>query len=102
MADWISALRIWRARRKRFADEWSFHCEMAARELQCFGLTCREARREASRQLGSRAAHRQRALREIGGDARGLLSLLPIARAGRSPWLAPGILGLFTALALGL
>jgi hypothetical protein len=102
MADWISALRIWWARRKRFADEWSFHCEMAARELQYLGLTHREARCEASRRLGSRAAYRQKALREIGGDARGLLSLLPIARVRRSPWLAPWILALFTALALGL
>ena len=102
MTDWICDFRIWRARRKRFADEWSFHCEMAARELQCFGLTYREARREASRRLGSQATYRREALRQIGGDARGLLSLLPIARVGRSPWLMPLILALFTTLALGL
>jgi hypothetical protein len=102
MADWISGFRTWRARRKRFADEWNFHREMAARELQCFGLTYREARRHASRRLGSRVAHRREALRQIGGDSRGLLSLLPIVRVRRSPWLAPWILALFTSLALGL
>lgn len=102
MAEWIFGFRIWLARRKRFADEWSFHCEMAVRELQSFGMTYREARRDATRRLGSRAAYRRKALREIGGDARGLLSVLPIARVSRSPWLAPWIIALFTALALGL
>jgi len=100
--DWISGFRSWRALRKRFAEEWDFHRDMAALDLQWLGLTPREARRNARSRLGDRAAHRQEALREIGGDARGLIAMLPIPETRRSPWLIPVMLGLFIGLALGL
>ena len=102
MSGWISGFRTWWAIRKRFAEEWDFHRDMTALDLQWLGLTPREARRHARYRLGDRAAHRQEALREIGGDARGLIAMLPIPETRRSPWLIPVMLGLFIGLALGL
>ena len=88
MADWISGFLTWRARRRRFSEEWRFHREMAIRDLEELGLTRWEARRKSAARLGARTAYRRQALREIGGDWRALTGLLPIARAMRSPWLA--------------
>lgn len=93
MSEWLSGSLIWWARRRRFAEEWKFHLEMAVSELQSFGLGYREARRHARRRLGARAKHRRAAMREIGADARGLLTLLPVARARRSAMLAPCAVG---------
>jgi hypothetical protein len=75
---------------------------MSASELESLGLSRGEARRLARRRLGRRRIYRRAAMRELGADARGLLELLPIRRLKRNPGLAPCLLGIVAALALGL
>jgi len=102
MAELFAALAIWWERRRRFAREWKFHREMAAADLRSLGLSPAEARQQARRRLGARANHRRAALRGIGADARSLLELLPIARAGRSPLLMPLVILVVTATVFAL
>ncbi len=75
---------------------------MSASQLEALGFSPREARRLARRRLGARARHRRAALRETGGDARGLIALLPLASTKRSPILPAASIALAIALALAL
>lgn len=68
-----SAWREWRQIRTRVDEERAFHLHRAAEDLQALGLSVRDARATARRRFGQ---SRSAALRELGGDARGLLQLL--------------------------
>jgi hypothetical protein len=100
MSDWLRAFTIWRNRRKRFAEEWNFHLDVAAAEGESLGFTKREARTLAKRRLGNRYAHQRRALRQIGGDLNGLLDLLPLRSFIRSALLVPMTLVILSTVAL--
>ena len=100
MSDWVLGLVTWWNRRQRFTEEWTFHLEAAAAELEMLGFTRRDAQRAAKRRLGSTLSYRRKSLRAIGGDFAGLLGLLPTKRAARSPLLPPSMLLIGAGLAL--
>lgn len=102
MREWIRAFRIWRSRRRRFAEEWAFHLEMAAGELESLGMHPVEAQRQARRRLGARRLHRRAAMRELEADARGLRDLLPIRSVRRGAFLAPLLIAASVAVMLAL
>jgi hypothetical protein len=97
---WWTEFMEWRARRRRFAEEWSFHRHMAARELHAMGVHRKEARKLAAQRLGRRKTHRSEALRLLRADWRSLLETLPWRRWRRSPWLVGSIAGLAGPLLL--
>jgi hypothetical protein len=100
MREWVRAVAMWWNRRRRFAEEWAFHEDIARRELQGLGMSRAEARQHSAGRLGRRSLHRRAALREIGGDLRGLAQILPLRRTLRSPYLAPVVMALTTSLLL--
>lgn len=61
-------LAVWRARRRRFAEEWAFHRDLTISDLQSMGVDPREARRIARQRLGSYPFYRRAALRELHFD----------------------------------
>ena len=85
------AVREWLERRARLRGERLFHLERAAAEFRALGLSPHKARRKARVRFGNRR-HCRIALREIGGDVRGLASLLRACRACASAWLQPALL----------
>jgi len=98
--EWLQGLAIWWQRRRRFSEEWRFHQQMTRSEFESLGLTPMEARRYAARRVGRRSTHRRAAMRAIGGDARGLIELLPLRSLRRSPALVPCLLAIAALLAL--
>ncbi len=85
------AVKEWLERRARVCGERRFHLESAAAEYRALGLSPRESRRKARVRFGSRKRFRD-ALRELGGDVRGLADLLRAYRVGASAWVQPGSL----------
>ena len=85
------AVREWLERRARLYGERRFHLEHAAADFRALGLSPREANRNARVRLGNRK-HFKAALRQLGGDVRGLGDLLRAYRVGASPWLQPALL----------
>lgn len=85
------AVGEWLERRARLYGERRFHREQAAAEFRGLGCSSREAKRMARVRLGSRR-HRTAALGEIGGDLRGLASLLGAYRVSASAGLQPALL----------
>jgi hypothetical protein len=85
------AMQEWLERRARLHGERQFHLERAAAEFRALGLSPHEAKRKARVRFGNRR-HCRIALREIGGDVRGLASLLRAYRVGASAWLQPALL----------
>ena len=100
ISDWRSALATWRSRRRRFAEEWAFHCDAAIAELEALGYSRRRAKQAVMRKMGARIRHRRSALAEIGGDLRGLSRLLPIRTVTRSAFFVPLTLAASLAPAL--
>lgn len=92
MTEFLRGFVVWWNRRRRFAEEWTFHLSMARSELEALGMSPTEARQLARRRLGSRMIHRRAAMREMGADVKGLLELLPMRRIQRSAYLAPFLL----------
>src|SRR5215831_15559077 len=82
------ALREWRELRSRVYEERRFHFERAVEDLIELGASAGEAKRAARRRIGSHHSLRL-ALREIGGDLRGLIRLLRVHGVFASPWLQP-------------
>src|SRR5580700_3961972 len=97
--EWASELTKWWARRRRFAEEWAFHRDMAVAEFESLGMSHREARRLARRRLGARFNYRRAALRELQSDCRAL-QLLPFYRMKKSPFLVPTVIAAAIALML--
>ncbi|HTS30787.1 MAG TPA: hypothetical protein VMH81_33165 [Bryobacteraceae bacterium] len=102
MPELVRAMLIWWERRRRFREEWHFHLSRAASDWESLGLSPGEARRMATRRLGSRQAQRREALRELGADTRGLFALLPIRRIRRSPWFVITVLAALITLTLAV
>jgi len=98
MRQWLQVFREWRQRRTRFAQEWAFHIERTAAELESMGLTRQEARRSAASRMGRPSPHRRQALRELGGDFAGLARMLPALLLHHSPFFLPAVAALFIAL----
>jgi len=94
-------LRKWLERRRRFAEEWAFHRERAAVELESLGLNRQEAEAMASTRMGRRSRYRRDALHEAGADLAGLLQLLLPHRSLHAAWILPltlaAVLGLLYA-----
>jgi hypothetical protein len=95
---WAYELAKWQERRRRFAEEWTFHRDMAVSEFESMGMSHRDARLLARRRLGGRFTYRRAALRELHSDYRALLDLLPTKRIKKSPFLVPAAI----AVAIGL
>ena len=97
-----AGIREWLERRRRFAEEWAFHRERAAIELEALGLNRREAELMAAGRMGRRSRHRRDALHESGGDLAGLLQILLPERSLHAAWLLPlalaAVLGLLYAV----
>ncbi len=102
MPEWLDGVAKWWKRRRRFAEEWRFHLEMAASDFEQMGLSPREARQTAKRGLGSRRTHRRAALREMAADFRGLARSFPTNRWKRGALAVPAAVLLITVLALVL
>ena len=98
--EWSREFANWRARRRRFAEEWAFHRDMAISEFESLGMSHREARRLARRRLGARFNYRRAALRELQSDCRTLLQLLPLHRMKKSPLLLPTVIAVTIGLML--
>jgi hypothetical protein len=92
-----AAIRSWLNRRRLFAQEFAFHRERAACELESLGLSRNESTRLAAARTG-RLSHRRDALRAAGADLAGLLQLLLPQRSLHTAWILP----LSLASALGL
>jgi len=99
---WARELIEWHARRRRFAQEWAFHRDLATREFESFGLSHREARQLAKRRLGSRSVHRRSALRHLRADYSALFELVPWYRLKVSPFLGPAIVMLVLTVLLAI
>lgn len=89
MRKWNAAIREWLELRRRFAEEWSFHRERAALELESLGLNRPEADAMAAARMGRRSRYRRDALHETGGDFAGLLQLLLPHRSLHTAWILP-------------
>lgn len=102
MRQFTAGFREWLERRRRFAEEWAFHRERAAIELEALGVQRREAELMAAARLGHRSRHRRDALRESGGDLAGLLQTLLPQRTLHTAWNLPlalvAVLGLLYAV----
>lgn len=94
-----AALREWLEVRRRVREEFRFHLDRAAQDLRELGLTARTARRKVRARMGGRR-YRGVALRELGGDAKGLIQLLRAHRVGASLLMQPLALALAGALFL--
>jgi len=100
ISEWRSALTTWWSRRRRFAEEWAFHRDVAIAELEALGYSRRRAKKAVRRKMGTRFRYRQSALAEIGGGLPGLLHLLPIRQTTRSAFFVPVTLALGVVSAL--
>jgi hypothetical protein len=87
----VSALQEWLQLRVRVREERRFHLDRAAADFRGAGLSPRAAKRKARERFGSRRNVRV-ALRELGGDAPGLVRLLRAHRVLASAWLQPMVL----------
>ena len=83
-----SALKEWLELRARLREERQFHLDHAAADFRSQGLSPRHARKQARARFGSRRNVRL-ALRELGGDLRGLAHLMRAYRVPGSPWIQP-------------
>ena len=102
MSEWRTAFSTWWARRRRFAEEWAFHRDMAVAEFEALGYSPRRAREMAAQRMGVRSRHQPSALVVIGGDVPGLLRLLPFRSLTRSAYFVPATLALTAVLALSI
>lgn len=93
------ALAEWLALRARLRNERRFHIDRAAADFRALGLSRRAAQRLARSRFGPRR-HLRLALREIGGDSRGLLELLRAHRVLACAWPQPAALLAAAALFL--
>lgn len=93
----LAAWREWMELRTRVREEYRFHLDRAAEELECFGLSPRDARRRARARLGRGRNYRD-AMKEIGGGSAGLLALMRAHRVMSSVWLQP--ISLLSVIAL--
>lgn len=75
MLQLLADVKRWRARRAALEEEWDFHRDRAALELEDAGLSPAEARAIAGRRLGRRSTYWREALVREGADWRGLLRL---------------------------
>ncbi|HEY3440647.1 MAG TPA: hypothetical protein VGK29_07845 [Paludibaculum sp.] len=91
-------IRKWLEKRRRFEEEWAFHCERAAVELESLGLNRQEAVAMAAARMGSHSRYRRNALHEAGCDLGGLLHLLLPQRSLHNACMLP----LALAASLGL
>ncbi len=95
----LSALREWLQLRSRLAEERRFHIEQAAAEFCGAGMSRRAANRKARVRFGGHT-NLKVALRELGGDFPGLVSLARAHRVFASAWLQPLFLLATVALIL--
>jgi hypothetical protein len=93
----LNALREWLQLRSRLGEERRFHIEQAAAKFRSAGMSKRGASRKARIRFGGRG-NLKIALRELGGDLPGLVSLLRAHRVLASAWLQP--LSLMATVAL--
>jgi hypothetical protein len=98
--EWARELAAWWKRRRRFAEEWAFHRDMAISEFESLGMSRREARQLARRRLGGYFHYRRAALAELRSDYRALLHLLPRSRVKKSPFLVPAVIAVTAGLML--
>ena len=89
MLQTAARIREWFERRRRFAEEWAFHRQRAAIELEALGLNRQEAEVMAAARMGRRSRYRRDALRDAGGDFAGLLQLLLPQRSLHTAWMLP-------------
>jgi len=90
-----AALQEWRERRHRVNEEFGFHVERSAAELELQGWAANAARRQAKARMGGRQ-HLLAARRELGGDWRGLMDMLVVHEISASPLFQPLVLFLGT------
>jgi hypothetical protein len=95
-------LWLWWQRRRRFAEEWAFHLEMAVSEFESLGFTRGEARRMARRRLGTFVRYRRAALRELRSDDSIFLVGLSDYAPMKSPLVVPTIIAVIMAIVLAL
>jgi hypothetical protein len=94
----FKAIEEWRSRRADLRQEWVFHIQRAAFELEDLGFSREEARQLAEERLGPRSRYRRKAIRDAGAGLAGLVALIAPRPPWRSPWAVPA--ALFAALAL--
>ena len=89
MLRYVDHIREWLERRRSFEQEWAFHQERAAVELEAFGLNRQEAEQMAAARMGRLSRSRRDALREAGGDLLGLRRLLLPGFTLHTAWMLP-------------
>ncbi len=87
----LSALKEWLELRARLREECEFHLDRAAADFRGLGFAPALARQKARTRFGGRRNLRL-ALRELGGDWRGLAHLLRAHRVMASAWFTPVVL----------
>ena len=101
----IARIREWLKRRRSFSEEWAFHRERAAIELESLGLDRQEAEEMAAARMSRRSRYRREALHSAEADLAGLVQLLLPERSLHTAWILPlslaAALGLLYAVNLG-